>query len=571
MAATATSSTSTNVHHSDGIRETMDSIIVALILAFVFRAFVVEAFIIPTGSMAPTLYGAHGTILCEDCGTEFAYGLFDLSDPRRANQGSQVKQNSTATCPNCKHRNRDLKVNDVAANPESGDRILVLKWPLDTQFASLGPKRWDVTVFKDPKDGETNFIKRLVGLPNEVLAIIDGDVYTAPTSQLSKETMDELTTIAENKHKLLDRRKKSREWVMARPVKTPSQNALEDIYNHLSIKDKPEVAQKSLWFPVYDHDFPPKSRESFQPGWQVPYGDLSGWKIGERSAHFEDRKQAEDNIVLQGETFKAMCSYNINLSHDRISNDDFKSVSDHRVRFVLTPGTQDGTIKVRLAKQGRVFWGTVNVKGDVSIVEEESPLAPSPFSVTGKTAPLAVGKPIEISFENLDYRLSLHVRGEEVLATSRDSKSPNYYGPNIKNILQYGGPATNSPQIHASGGTFDLTHLVIERDVHYFTNQGGTFMPRSGWGSEANPILLREDEYFMLGDNTTASYDSRLWDVVDERFVQRGKDYQLGTVPADQLIGQAFFVYWPSGRRLEWIPSLRFGIIPDVGRMRWIR
>ena len=46
-------------HHPEGnVKETIESILVAFILAFVFRAFVVEAFVIPTGSMAPTLLGA---------------------------------------------------------------------------------------------------------------------------------------------------------------------------------------------------------------------------------------------------------------------------------------------------------------------------------------------------------------------------------------------------------------------------------------------------------------------------------------------------------------------------------
>ena len=75
----------------EGIKDTIESIVVALILAFVFRAFVVEAFVIPTGSMATTLYGAHGTILCEDCGTEFAYGVRDSAfDERRRGEGPDV-------------------------------------------------------------------------------------------------------------------------------------------------------------------------------------------------------------------------------------------------------------------------------------------------------------------------------------------------------------------------------------------------------------------------------------------------------------------------------------------------
>ena len=53
------------------VKETIESILVAFILAFIFRAFVVEAFVIPTGSMAPTLLGAHMRYVCPDCGYTF--------------------------------------------------------------------------------------------------------------------------------------------------------------------------------------------------------------------------------------------------------------------------------------------------------------------------------------------------------------------------------------------------------------------------------------------------------------------------------------------------------------------
>jgi hypothetical protein len=78
----------------------------------------------------------------------------------------------------------------------------------------------------------------------------------------------------------------------------------------------------------------------------------------------------------------------------------------------------------------------------------------------------------------------------------------------------------------------------------------------------------------MLGDNSPASKDSRLWDVAGAHLSDRGEHYQLGTVPADQIIGPAFFVYWPSGLRPSWLPISKvneLGVIPNVGRMRWIR
>src|SRR5256714_15557232 len=77
---------------SDGnIKETIESILIAFILAFIFRAFVVEAFVIPTGSMAPTLMGAHMRFRCEDCGYEWTVNYSSPGDgddmfiPKRAN------------------------------------------------------------------------------------------------------------------------------------------------------------------------------------------------------------------------------------------------------------------------------------------------------------------------------------------------------------------------------------------------------------------------------------------------------------------------------------------------------
>ncbi|MDB4370952.1 S26 family signal peptidase, partial [Mariniblastus sp.] len=47
-----------------GVRETIESIIVAIVLALMFRAYEAEAFIIPTGSMAPSLQGQHMDLEC---------------------------------------------------------------------------------------------------------------------------------------------------------------------------------------------------------------------------------------------------------------------------------------------------------------------------------------------------------------------------------------------------------------------------------------------------------------------------------------------------------------------------
>jgi len=548
----------------EGIKDTIESIVVALILAFVFRAFVVEAFVIPTGSMAPTLYGAHGTILCEDCGTEFAYGVRDLDDRRPF---TEVLPTASAICPNCNHANTNLEINDKNHKAEKGDRILVLKWPFDIGGQGLDPARWDVLVFKDPADGTTNFIKRLAGLPNEVLMILDGDVYAAPTSELSEATLEELERNRHEKHEFTEQQRSGQLSPLSAAV-------FAELDAKLRIARKTKDAQQPLWFTVYDHDYRPQVLDSNQPRWTPALGSETGWETSSRRVRFQDRGHAGDYIELTHKDIVASCAYNINSSSRP------PGVADQRVDFVLTPSGPSGRVIVRLTKLERSFWAAVDVDGTVALYEsKEIPTAETPIKAESKLAAITPGKAVEVSFENLDYRLALSVGGEEVLASSSDPDSPAYYAPNVRSLrVMRKELQAMPPRIYAQGGDLELTHLVVERDEYYYHDPRqaaiGTlpWAPRGGWASKESPILLRGHEYFMLGDNTSASKDSRLWDVVGPHLHDRGEEFQLGTVPRDQLIGKAFFVYWPSGHRLEWLPVFsRWGVVPDVGRMRWIR
>lgn len=152
-------------------RETVESIVVAIVLALLFRAFVAEAFVIPTGSMAPTLMGAHKDMTCLECGQPFQVGasIETKHVPQRATVVGSV-------CPNCGY----LNPLDLAENSDhatfNGDRILVSKFA----YALNDPERWDVIVFKFPGNPKQNYIKRLVGLPEETLRIRHGDVLARP-------------------------------------------------------------------------------------------------------------------------------------------------------------------------------------------------------------------------------------------------------------------------------------------------------------------------------------------------------------------------------------------------------
>ncbi len=552
-------------HPQETIRETFDSIVIAFILAFVFRAFIIEAFVIPTGSMAATLNGAHGNMICENCGWEFAYGL---NDPANAPRGMMsFDEQSLAVCQNCRYRNDTRDTNDARRNQKSGDRILVFKWPFDIGGELLGPKRWDVVVFKTPSDGTTNFIKRLAGLPNEVLQIIDGDVYSVATDKLSDESR---STLDQARHLKYLRRANGDPMEIARLDQELSESigeALAELDKKLQIARKSEIAQKVLWKIAYDHDYPPKEIGDDQPQWVV-VDDDSLWTIDNRKLSINGIGQPQQRVELSAK-LDGFCSYNtLHRWVNRSRNRHFP-VSDLRVRFVLEFREESGAVRVGLTKRDDLFIGEILSDGTARIIRTLRDGSGEPTELCSTRIPnFDADRKIEFAFQNVDYRVELIVDGKTILATNN-----NQYAPELGQLRQTPPPQTPPPYIAADNANIELTHVVVEVDQYYISNSARLPLV-TNWGTQNNPILLRENEFFMLGDNTAQSKDSRLWNYEDvgPHLQVRGESYQQGTVPRDQLIGRAFFVYWPSGLRTSLIPFLKDrGWIPNFGNMRWIR
>ncbi|HMO35988.1 MAG TPA: S26 family signal peptidase, partial [Gemmatales bacterium] len=153
----------------DGWRETFETISFVVFLVLMLKAFVAEAYVIPTGSMATTLLGDHMNLTCKRCQQKYAVNASNGGErlEQREGEGGRKFLQLEGCCPNCEH---------VTSNPaesvDGGDKVLVLK-PIYDLFPV---ERHDTVVFKYPqgpqKDfGAYNYIKRLWGLPGEKLAI----------------------------------------------------------------------------------------------------------------------------------------------------------------------------------------------------------------------------------------------------------------------------------------------------------------------------------------------------------------------------------------------------------------
>jgi signal peptidase I len=130
------------------IREWVESIVVALLLAIVIRAYFIQPFKIPSGSMRMTLIeGDHLFV------SKYMYGPILLPEIHTPE----------FLMPLIK---RDIQW------PESLTPLTKIRLPGFTK-----PKRGDVIVFIFPDDRAKDFIKRLIALPGDVVEIKDGKIY----------------------------------------------------------------------------------------------------------------------------------------------------------------------------------------------------------------------------------------------------------------------------------------------------------------------------------------------------------------------------------------------------------
>jgi len=110
-------------------------------------------------------------------------------------------------------------------------------------------------------------------------------------------------------------------------------------------------------------------------------------------------------------------------------------------------------------------------------------------------------------------------RGEVVVFVYPEDKKKDF----IKRLVGLPGET-----IEIKSGTIYINDRPVEEPIFkriYYYNRGD-------FAAEGQKITIPKDCYFVLGDNSNSSKDSRYW----------------GFVPKENLLGLAWVVYWPIQR-----------------------
>lgn len=454
-------------------RDNIEAVTVSIVIIVLFKYFVLEAYKIPTGSMQPTLMGW--------------------------------------------------------SNPKGGgifDRVLVDKF----SYHYRDPERFEIVVFKYPLDRSKNFIKRIVGMPGEVLEVRDGDLFRGKPGEKLK-ILRRPKPIQRTQLKRLHGAA-AYAWRVVDGAWTTGEGALRG-------EGPGEVAFPAEPRGIRDHytdGYPPKVAELLQTGGKGsgdnPVGDL----------RLECRAAAAPNCAELRLVF-----------HEAT-----------RVYTLVFPGPA-------AAPGARPTIRVTDTRGDFTDLEAT---AAEPWR-------LAAGERVPLAGQNLDDLLELEVDGEVLVEleipavpVARDARvsiqtsgggaelddvdvfRDIYYTTARQKYHRWTIPAGHyvmlgdNTQDSSDGRDWSLSRYALPDGA------GGEVVVRGNQRSQENPLRALGPD----GESTLYFRDElgELW-VFPQRESRRLETEPMSLVPRELIRGRAVLVVWPI------VPSL------DVYRIQWVR
>lgn len=419
---------------------------------------------------------------------------------RFAWQAARGGARSRITCPNCGCE----QTPPDAESEIPGDHVLVAR----SMPALRAPKRWEPVVVRRPGRESELVVKRLVGLPGETVELRHGDLYI--DGRLERKTLRQQRATAVLVH--------DAHWM---PSSLPEEE-----------RPWQEAGGKRRWTwrdGCFTHS---KVERLAPPAAAAPSAGLANPATREETVDwliFGPRRRNAGSADVSPVPVTNLLGYN-QACHQR--SETVHAVYDVMLSIELDQCRGPGCLYLAATDGREEFCVRIDPnRRQTEVFRDAAPALP-PIAIDDLRGGLP-GARIELSLFDRQFLLAINHRTR------------------VEIPLSEGGiPATVYHPLALGSDNLDLRigAARVYRDIHYAPSCEPGVQASGTW-------RLAGDEYFLLGDNTDFSDDSRLW-------------HPDRPVTSRSLVGEPIAVHWPS-YPVRW-GALQFQV-PDLRRIRYIR
>ncbi|MCA9015485.1 MAG: signal peptidase I, partial [Planctomycetaceae bacterium] len=430
-----------------------------------------------------------------------------------------------------------------------------------------GPQRWDVVVFQNPMKPTQAYVKRVVGLPGEAVQVQQGDLYIDGKIQRKDLHTQHAVRLLVHDHHY---QPKNDDFFQPRfiPVEEQEEQAghpawiprAEGFAFDASQGDSLSTAVPQQWSWVkYQHwmrqgghylttvslDEWPAEMEQPEP----VLGPLQ-YDAAKKQLSCKGAMASEDCHRFLDQTDNEEFRYAVALLYEKshvapvldhyaynsgLENQEAIPIHDFLFECDLKVHSGEGDFAIEMFDGHHRFRNQIDFKSQqvsLFVDNQDQPVR------TGRLSKTQDREPMQLEMSIMDRQVLFAINGQLIYQPLLFSESAEPREM-IRIPVRFG----------ARGGRFDVTRLKLFRDIHYTRG-------KALHGVEA-PYQLDQQSYFVLGDNSPVSLDSRSW--------------SDGKVEHKYLLGKPFLVHLPSRQGEVKIGSHVGHIrIPDFSRIRYI-